>query len=334
MKRIVLGLSDGVDSAVAAVLLKRQGYDVTGVFLDIGLTDGRATAERSAREAGIGFETVDIAELLNERVCKPFIDEYLCGRTPSPCVGCNREVKLPALMEAADRLGIGEVATGHYVLKEGSRLYMGKPDCDQSYMLSRLTPEEVKRLVLPLGGMDKKETRALAEEFGLSVCAKPDSRENCFIKEANYAEYIERLRPGDIPPAGNVLFGGSVVDTHDGIHRYTVGQRWKKDMGDRRAYVGKIDAVNNEITLFLWEDLFTCKTVLTHVTFLSGCAPSDSFRGRVRVRHTRWEQPSCTVKITGNTAYIETDEPLRAPAPGQSAAIYSENELLGGGIVS
>lgn len=334
MKRIVLGLSDGVDSAVAAVLLKQQGYEVTGVFLDIGLTDGRITAAQSAREAGIGFEAVDISALLNEKVCSPFIDEYLHGRTPSPCVGCNREVKLPALMEAADRLGIGEVATGHYVLKEGSRLFMGKPDCDQSYMLSRLTPEEVKRLVLPLGGMDKKETRVLAERFHLSVAGKPDSRENCFIKEANYAEYIERIRSSAIPPAGNVLYKGKVIGRHEGIHRYTVGQRWKSDIGERRAYVAKIDPTANEITLCLWEDLFTCKTTLTGVTFLSGKVPSEVFRARVRVRHTRWEQPECTVTMNGNDARIVTDEPLRAPAPGQSAALYSENELLGGGIVS
>lgn len=333
MEKIVLGLSDGVDSAVAAVLLKQQGFDVLGVFLDIGMGDGWKQAEQSAREAGIGFLRANIEKDLHEKVCEPFIKEYLAGRTPSPCVGCNRDVKLPGLLRAADCMGITKIATGHYVRMEGSRLYMGDESCDQSYMLSRLTPEEVRRLVLPLGAMKKADVRALAASFGLTVAGKPDSRENCFIKDSSYADYIEKTHPAEIPPEGNVLFRGEIIGSHRGIHRYTVGQRWEQDMGERRAYVSDISAETNEITLALWEDLFTTETNLSGVTFLAGEAPAETFEGRIRVRHTRWETPACKVTLSGDRAHIVTETPLRAPAPGQSAALYIGNELIGGGIV-
>ena len=333
MERVVLGLSDGVDSAVAAVLLRQQGFDVVGVFLDIGMGNGALQAEQSAREAGIGFERIDIEKDLHEKVCEPFMREYLIGRTPSPCVGCNREVKLPGLIRIADRLGIEKIATGHYVRKDGLRLYMGDESCDQSYMLARLTGEELRRLMLPLGEMKKADVRALAASFGLSVAHKPDSRENCFIKDSSYADYIERMHPDEIPPRGNVIFRGEIVDTHRGIHRSTVGQRWEKDMGERRAYVSDINAETNEITLALWEDLFTNETNLSDVTFLAGEAPAQTFEGNIRVRHTRWETPKCQIKVSGSTAHVTTETPLRAPAPGQSAALYIGNELIGGGIV-
>lgn len=334
MKKIVLGLSDGVDSAVAGVLLRQAGFEVLGVYLDIGSEENREAARESAREAGIGFRCMDVKARMETCVCAPFAREYLRGRTPSPCPGCNQTVKLPVLLEAADEYGAEEIATGHYVRKQGDRLYMGDASCDQSYMFAHLTPGIVERLRLPLGEMRKSDVRRMAAEWGLSCANRPDSRENCFIRGMDYAAYIRCREGGRLPGAGDVYFQGRIVDRHEGIYRYTVGQRWARDMGERRAYVSEIDAENNTLTLALWESLFTRRTRLSHVSFLSGQAPGASFEGAIRVRHTRWETPSCRVTLTGNgEALIETESDLRAPAPGQTAALYEGTRLLGGGIV-
>ncbi len=332
-KRIVLGLSDGVDSAVSALLLKKQGYEVLGVHLQLGGNEGLESARTSAREAGISFETADIRPQLDRYVVQPFISEYLRGRTPSPCPGCNRDVKLPALFAIADRLGVDEIATGHYVLKRGERLFMGQADCDQSYMLVLLRPSQVKRLVLPLGGMSKTEVRAYADAARLSCAEKPDSRENCFVHGEHYAEYIRERCSGSLPGKGDVLYMGKTIDTHEGIYRYTVGQRWKADIGERRAYVAGIDAEKNTISLALWEELFTHKVILENVTFLYPDHPDYEFEARIRVRHTRWETPLCRVQLKNGEACVTTQTPLRAPAPGQTAALYADNMLLGGGTV-
>ncbi len=333
MEKIVLGLSDGVDSAVSALLLKQVGYVVIGAYLDIAGADQRLAAERSARETGIEFTCIDIKQRLEQEVCTPFIDEYLKGRTPSPCVGCNRKLKLKALLELADSLGCAHIATGHYVRKENGELYMGDPSCDQSYMFSRLTGEQKERLILPLGHMCKKQAREIARENGLSCAGKPDSRENCFIRDMDYASYIEKQRPFEIPPCGNVYYRGEIIGTHDGIHRYTVGQRWKDDINARRTYIARIDAETNSLILALWEELFTKQTFLSDLTFFGNDLPTLPFRARIRVRHTRWETPACLVTPTFDGALIETDTELRAPAPGQCAALYDGDRLIGGGIV-
>ena len=329
---IVLGLSDGVDSAVSAALLKRQGLNVLGVFLDTGNPEALQGAMQSAREAGIGFERVDIERRLDEEICLPFLQEYLRGRTPMPCTLCNRQVKLPALLEAADRLGIKNVATGHYVRREGDDLYMGHESCDQSYMLCLLSPSQVKRLILPLGAFSKAQVRAMAKELGLSCADKPDSRENCFIREGDYASWIEK-RASALPGGGDVLYQGQVIGRHDGLYRWTVGQRWPSDIGPRRAYVKRLDAASNTIELCLWEALFTQEVRLEKLSFLAGQPPAGEFDALIRARHTRWEQPECRVELTGDGARVHTLSPLRAPAPGQTAALYDGQRLLGGGTI-
>lgn len=333
MEKIVLGLSDGVDSAVAALLLKNAGYDVTGVYLDIAGEEQRRGAERSAEETGIRFLCVDVKKCLEEKVCVPFISEYLKGRTPSPCVGCNRNMKLPMLLAEADRIDCVQIATGHYVRKENGELFMGDASCDQSYMFSRLTAEEKDRLLLPLGAMNKTMTRRIAAENDLTCARKPDSRENCFIRDMDYASYIELKRPDEIPQPGNVFYNGEIIGTHDGIHRYTVGQRWKDDIGERRAYIAHIGTEDNSLRLALWDDLFTRRTFLSGLTFFDRPIPLLPFRARIRVRHTRWETPDCLVTPVPGGAIVETDSDLRAPAPGQCAALYAGERLIGGGIV-
>ncbi|MCR4622759.1 MAG: argininosuccinate synthase [Clostridiales bacterium] len=333
MRRVVLGLSDGVDSCVSAYLLKQQGFDVLGVYMDIGGEEQLDNARKNAIEAGIAFEAVRVDAEMDALVKRPFVEAYIHGRTPMPCTLCNRNVKLPALFETAKRFGADRIATGHYVRSDGKHLFMGNKDCDQSFMLSRLTPEQVERLMLPLGEMDKTEVRKMATDLGFSCASRPDSRENCFIRDKSYIAYIQE-RCGDmLRGEGDVTFEGRVIGRHEGIYRYTVGQRWKNDIGDRRAYVKSINAAANTVELCLWEELFTNRVVLSELSFISGAPPNSEFSASIRVRHTRWETPACRVRIKGDCAFAETETPLRAPAPGQSAALYAGEMLLGGGTV-
>ena len=333
MKRIVLGLSDGVDSAVAAHLLKEQGYEVLGLYLKNAGDRELEAARENAREAGIAFEALDAREALNEHVCQPFIDEYLRGRTPSPCPGCNRTVKLQALLDRADALGIKSVATGHYARKENGLLYMGAPECDQSYMLCLISPEQLNRLVLPLGAFAKSDVRKMAQRLGLSCAQRKDSRENCFIREMDYQTYIRRSRPESVGGPGEVYYDGCLFDSHEGIYAYTVGQRWRRDCNGRRLYVSRIDPAQNRIDLCLWEQLFTCKVDIANLNWLYGEPKESLLHGRIRVRHTRWETPECEIRIENGRAFVITAEPLRAPAKGQIAALYQEEKLIGGGTV-
>ena len=332
MEKVVLGLSDGVDSAVSTYILKQRGFDVYGLYMDIGGDDGRQAALASAAQNGIPLNVLDVNDRLNRYVCRPFIQEYINGRTPNPCILCNPAVKIRALEEYADEIGAAYVATGHYVRADGKSLYMGAADNDQSYMFQRLTSAQVERLLLPLGEKNKAEVRKLAEKRGLFNAKRADSRDNCFIKGMNCAAWIEEHASGQIPPPGNVLYHGKIVSRHEGIHHFTVGQRWREDIDGRRVYVSKLDPERAEVTISLWEELFTDKVRLSGLHFIND-VPESSFEGFIRVRHTRRETPACRVTLTGDTAYVETAETMRAPAKGQPAALYIGTRLLGGGFV-
>ena len=192
MSKVVLGFSGGVDSAVSAVLLKRAGFEVHGLYLDN--TDGAARQEaiRSAEQMGVELRVLDVHEALEEKVCRAFTDCYLRGETPNPCVLCNPTLKFPSLLEEADRIGAELVSTGHYARAEGGALYKGQPANDQSYMLCRLTKEQVGRMTLPLGTFEKKQVRAMAEEFGLPAAHKRDSMEICFIPDRDYVNWLSQ----------------------------------------------------------------------------------------------------------------------------------------------
>ena len=181
--KVVLGFSGGVDSAVSAVLLKKAGYEVRGLYMDNTTAEARLDAERSAEKMGVPLTIVDVHADLDARVCRAFADSYLRGETPNPCVLCNPTLKFPTLLAEADRIGAEFVATGHYARAENGALYKGRPSNDQSYMLCRLTRGQVKRLVLPLGGYEKTQVRALAEDYGRPAAHKKDSMEICFIPD-------------------------------------------------------------------------------------------------------------------------------------------------------
>lgn len=329
-EKIVLGLSGGVDSAVAARLLQEQGYEVCGLFLDIGGGQARRDAEAAAESLGVSLKIEDISEELEERVCSVFAGAYLRGETPNPCIICNPSVKFKALLRYADSIGAEKAATGHYAIAEKGGLYRGRPANDQSYMLCRLTREQVKRVVFPLGGLEKSQTRLMAEEMGLPVAKKPDSMEICFIPDKDYVRWLGER--GQAPGPGDFVFHGQVVGRHKGIHRWTVGQRIPGLYNERKLYVSKINAERAEIELALWEELFKTEVSARDFNWLID-EPKEPLRARVRVRHTKWEMPECVARVEDGIVKIVCDEPVRAPAPGQSAVLYVGDRVAGGGYI-
>lgn len=328
---VVLGFSGGVDSAVAAILLKRQGYQVRCMFLDVGVSGAREDALQAAERLRLPLFVSDAREALDKCVCEPFARGYLEGRTLNPCLLCNRVMKLRALCEYADEAGARYIATGHYARAEGGALYMVDNDKDQSYQLAMITKEQLSRLILPLAGYVKSEAREVAREAGLMIADKPDSMDICFIPDHDYAAWIER-RVGNPPCEGDALYNGRVLARHNGVHRYTVGQRWSELVDGRRLYVSEIHADRNEIVLTLWDELFKTDIEAAQMSWLIE-PPTEPFRAKVRVRHTRWETPDCTVYPHEGGVRIVTDSPVRAPAPGQVAALYADRRVLGGGYI-
>ena len=331
MSKIVLGFSGGVDSAVSAVLLQRAGFEVHGLYLDNTGEQARLEAVDAAERMGVELAVADVHGALEERVCRPFAASYLRGETPNPCVLCNPTLKFPMLLEEADRVGAELVATGHYARAENGALYKGRPANDQSYMLCRLTREQVERLTLPLGGFEKKQVRALAEELGLPAAHKKDSMEICFIPDKNYVNWLSER--SELPGPGPFVFHGRTIGQHDGIVNWTVGQRIPGLHEGRKLYVSRIDAAANVIELALWEELFKTELTAGDFNWLIN-RPRSGIPASVRVRHTKWEEPECTVTAEGESgARIVCETPVRAPAPGQSAVLYQGERLIGGGFI-
>lgn len=331
MKTVVLGFSGGVDSAVCAVLLRNKGYTVNGVYLDNTDSAARKSAEEAAAFIGIPLTVIDVRQELEKLVCLPFMENYLCGKTPNPCILCNPALKFRTLLSVADEIGADSIATGHYARAEDGKLFRGSSENDQSYMLCRLTREQLKCLLLPLGAFSKKEVRKLAAEFALPVANKPDSMEICFIPDKDYVSWLGNRTV--LPPPGPLLLHGREIGQHRGIVCYTVGQRLPGLYDGRKVYVSKIDASENCIELAWWEELFHMEIIAENFNWLCE-PPAEDFAASVRVRHTKWETPSCRVHLNSDgSVLIHCDEAVRAPAAGQSAVLYSGEQVLGGGFI-
>ena len=333
MTKVVLGLSGGVDSAVAARLLQNDGYEVHALYLDIGTPDARADAETAAGFLGVPLTVRDVSAELEAAVCAPFTESYLRGETPNPCILCNPAVKFAALLTEADRIGAEMIATGHYARVRDGGLYRGKPANDQSYMLCRLTRTQLSRLLLPLGDYEKAEVRALARTLGIPVADKPDSMEICFIPDKDYVGWISRRAP--LPGPGRFLWDGAVVGTHAGIHRWTVGQRIPGVFGpeDTKLYVRSIDAGSGDIAVCPDEGLFRAEFFVRDFHWLTD-APEKPVSGSVKVRHSKAECPDCTAEpLEGGNLRFICAKPVRAPAPGQSAVLYDGDRVLGSGWI-
>ena len=330
MSKVVLGFSGGVDSAVSAKLLQKAGHQVYGLYLDNADRAAREDAAGAAEFIGIPLTVLDVKAELEEKVCRPFAESYLRGETPNPCIICNPGVKFKNLLGEAERIGAEYIATGHYARAEKGMIFKGMPANDQSYMLCRLTRAQADRCVFPLGSLEKKQVRAMAEEFDLPVAHKPDSMEICFIPDKDYIGWLSRR--AEMPPPGEFVFHGQAVGQHEGIHRYTVGQRRPGLFDGRKLYISRIDPGSNTIELALWEELFKTEVHARDFNWLMD-PPTGPIRASVRVRHTKWENPPCTVWPEGGGVKILCDEPVRAPAAGQSAVLYDGDRLLGGGFI-
>lgn len=330
--KLILGLSGGVDSAVAAALLREQ-YEVSCVFLDIGLGGGEA-AESLADSLSLPFQTVDIRDRLEHFVCADFQREYLAGRTPLPCARCNPLVKFPALLEAAEKEDAQYVATGHYARVTAGPdgrvlLRKGMPANDQSYMLSRLTQTILRRVVFPLGPYEKVQVRAMAAELGLSVAQKPDSMEICFIPDGDYAAWLDH-RGGTPPPGDFIDKTGRVLGRHRGYHHYTIGQgRGLGVSGPHRYFVAAIDPVRNTVTLSDGSDLMARQVICVRPNWVAVDGLDSPMEVTVRLRHSRTESRGTIFPASGERVEVRLEEPARAPTPGQLAVFYAEDVVVG-----
>ncbi|MET0800563.1 MAG: tRNA 2-thiouridine(34) synthase MnmA [Actinomycetota bacterium] len=348
---VLVAMSGGVDSSVAACLLAEQGYDVVGSHMRLVHLDGvehgccgpaaRADAEAVARIGGFPFEIAEMSREFDEQVIGDFTSEHTAGRTPNPCARCNGEIKFGAFLRRADELGIDAVATGHYVRSRrdaGGRWHLmrGADEAkDQSYMLHMLGQSQLARSLFPVGGMPKAETRAHAVRFGLPVATKPDSQELCFAPSGDAGGFVRSALPELVRTGGEVVDAeGRVVGEHDGTFAFTVGQR--RGLGvalGRKAYVIDVDARSNKVTVGAEELLSRGGLVADRVSWVAGPARAEGpFEALVRVRYRGDEVPA-EVDPTSDGFRATFHEPQRAIAPGQSAVVYRGDELLGGGRI-
>lgn len=346
---VLVAMSGGVDSSVAACLLQEQGYDVMGSHMQLVHLDGvehgccgpaaRADASEVARVAGFPFEICDLSDEFEATVIADFVAEHEAGRTPNPCARCNGEIKFGAFLRRADELGIDSVATGHYVRTDRAdgriRLLRGADRAkDQSYMLHMLGQLELSRSLFPVGGMPKAETRALAERLGLPVANKPDSQQLCFAPSGEAGAYLETVAPHLMREGEVVDTDGRVLVSHRGAAAFTVGQRRGLGVaGPEPSYVLEIDAAANRVVVGPGELLARAGVLADRVTWIAGEPPSDGpFEAEVRLRY-RGDDVPAVVELLGDRVRVELRTPQRGIAPGQSAVLYRGDELLGGGRI-
>lgn len=345
-KKVIVGLSGGVDSAVAAYLLKQQGYEVIGATVKIyGESD--PDSEKIAAILGIEHVILDYTDVFKKQIINNFSDEYKKARTPNPCVRCNRFIKWQALIDYADAHDAAYIATGHYSQIEklpNGRFSIKKnaSQKDQTYVLCMLTQEQLSRTLMPLGEMEKDDVRKLAMEIGLPVCDKPDSQDICFIPDGDYAAFLETVC-GTLLPEGNFINEkGEIIGRHKGIHHYTIGQRRGLEFAaGSRVYVSSIDAIGNTVTLGSNESLFKNECFFIDVNFMSvtDFANHDlTFGGAdgmfsAKVRYGKNETPCDISKISDDTFKCEFKKPVRAITPGQALVIYKGDYVAAGGVI-
>ena len=326
---VVLGLSGGVDSAVAATLLARQGFAVTGLYLDIGLGGtGADDAAAVADRLGIPLKIADIRQELEREVCAPFAAGYLSGHTPLPCAMCNPTVKFPALFRLAEEIGAKYVSTGHYANVENGVLKKGRPANDQSYMLARLTRDQLQRVIFPLGNYEKAQVRQLARSFGIPVADKPDSMEICFIPHGDYAAWLDER--GFSTPEGNFVDReGHILGRHKGVHHYTLGQgRGLGVSGPHRYFVTALRPATREVVLSDGSDLGKSTVFCSSPNWIGVEGLTEPLEVTVRLRHSR-TQGEGVVYPHENGVRIEMKAPARAPTPGQLAVFYLGDIVAG-----
>jgi tRNA-specific 2-thiouridylase len=352
-KRMVVAMSGGVDSSVAAALLCQEGYEVLGVTMQLSGDASRCCsledaddARRVADRLGIRFFVANYAQQFREEVIEVFADAYLAGRTPIPCVTCNSRFKFDHLMSRAEVFDADTVATGHYARIEidsesgRARLYRARDlQKDQTYFLFELTQSQLARARFPLGEMSKGEVRKLARELGLATADKAESQEICFVPDGDYAAMVEKIRPEAAERGGDIVDAeGTVLAQHAGIHRFTVGQRHGLgiDHANRPLYVSRIDAKTGRILVGDRADLASTTATLEGVNWIAGEAPPTPQRARVQIRHRHEGALALIHPLAGGRARIDFEDPVEAVTPGQAAVFYDADrneEVLGGGWI-
>ncbi len=344
MKKILLGLSGGVDSTVAAYILKNQGWEVIGATLDLlPCTDENVinSAKTAAKQLGIEHHVLTFKDVFKEKVIDNFISEYTCGRTPSPCIECNRHVKFGAMLKAAQEMGIEYISTGHYAKIEfdenSNRYLLKKADCtakDQSYMLYTLSQEQLSKVILPLQGLSKDEVRSIAREAGLAAADRGDSQEICFIPDDDYIKFLTD-NTDKLPPKGNFVDkDGNVLGIHDGVHRYTIGQR--KGLGiafGKPMFVTGIDAEKNCVILGESGEEYATSLTAENVNFIPFDALTQPIHAECKVRYGNKYFGGTVYPIDKNNVRVEFDTPARAVTPGQSVVFYNGDIVVGGGVI-
>ena len=353
-EKVLVAMSGGVDSSVAAYLLQQQGYACIGVTMRLyenetaGIPRGHTCcslddvedARAVAYDLGMPYYVLNFTEEFDEKVIRKFVQVYQNGGTPNPCIDCNRYLKFDHLLNRARELGCDYIATGHYVQRwqdENGRWGLRKnddPGKDQSYVLYSLTQDQLAHTLFPLGGMHKDAVRAIAEEQGLCNARKHDSQDICFVPDGDYARVIE-INTGKKYPEGNfVTKDGKILGRHKGIIRYTIGQR--KGLGlalPQPMYVCEKRTDTNEVVLCTDDELFSRELIADDFNWIAFERPDEPFRAKAKIRYSQSEQPSTVTPLDGGKVKVVFDEPQRAITPGQAAVLYDGEAVLGGGVI-
>lgn len=344
MKTVLIGMSGGVDSSVAAYLLKQQGYHVIGINLQLYPASCAAANEEDVRHVcekiGIEYLVLDYKKEFSEKVIDVFIEEYSKGRTPNPCCHCNKHMKFKQLLDKAEEIGAEYIATGHYAnikqLENGryTIAFSDSSEKDQSYALYGLSQQQLVKTLMPLSTYTKSQVRQIAEEVGLLVAQKKDSQDICFVEDGDYAGFIEKRTGRQFRKGNFVLKDGTIIGKHEGVINYTIGQR--KGLGialGKKTFVIKVDMEKNQVVLGDNEDIFTYTLKATDLNFMAIEKLEEEMQAQGKIRYSH--KPSeCTIKMIDETTLECTfKEKQRAVTPGQAVVFYKDHYILCGGTI-